>query len=320
MRPTPPFVMRCLLLASAFLIGGSALAQGPDTLDWRGYFPLAVGNEWEYEVRLRRPATLNRPTDESRTEYLRFRIVGAGPGGASDRFTLVEERFAVDGVLLARDTSVVRYDAESASVFATDVGLNGDSYDRPAPPFAADLDLPCDDPYADGGYWVLANCIDETEAEYWVPTFVREPLAPVVTKAFFNLGGGSATAVHGFGFVADSFHPDGCSFFCDSDEAVVTFAVVGGQTFGARAVGVEVPPDRLRLGPLVVYPNPTAGRVTVEAGPRSGGHVTVFDVMGRLVRSVTLPADGTVGLDLGDLPPGLYSLRAGPQTGRVVLR
>jgi len=214
--------MRYLILASALLIGGPAFAQEPDTLDWRGYFPLAVGNEWEYEVRLERPASPIRSTDESRTEYLRFRIIGAGFGDFADRFTLVEERFAQDGAPLVRDTFVVQYDAESASVLTTDVWPNGNPYERPAPFFAADLDLPDgDDAYGEWS-WSAAGYVDGAEAEYAVPAFVREPLAPVVAKSFFNLGGGAATAVHGFGFVTDAFHPDGCSLFCDIDEAVVS--------------------------------------------------------------------------------------------------
>ncbi len=315
--------MRYLFLASVLVMGGSAFAQEPDTLDWRGYFPLAVGNEWEYEVRLERPVSPFRSTDSSRTEYLRYRIVGHGVGDVEEGFTLVEERFAEDSALLRRDTFIVRYDAESASVLTADVWSPGTSNERPMPPFAADLDL---SGAGDQGQWIwsTARYLDEADVEYWVPTFVRDALPRVVAKSFVNLGGGGAIAVHGFGFVADGFHPDGCSMFCDSDEAVVRFAVVDGQTFGARVVGVDDSPEHVARVPLVTYPNPTSGRVTVEAGllgrsPRRGSRVVVFDTAGRLVHSAALSSDGSANLDLSGVPPGVYLLRVGTQIGRVVV-
>ena len=309
---------RFLLLV--LLSAGPALAQVPDTLDPRGYFPLAVGNEWEYEVRLERPIGPNWPTDDSRTEYHRVRIVGAAYGDAPHLFTLVEERFAEDGAVLARDTAVVRYDAESASVLTTGVGPSGTPYERPAPSFAADLDLPTDDGEHGEWRWSWASYLDEGDGQLGVPAFVRDPLAPVAAKEFWDLGGGIATAVHGFGFVAIAYYPDGCQHFCHSDAAALTFAVVDGRTFGARAVGVEAPLERRDPGPLVVYPNPTAGRVTVEARSQGGGPVAVYDVAGRLVRSAVVPLEGTASFDLGGLSPGLYVIRLGGRVGRVVVR
>lgn len=314
--------MRYLLFAFVVLIAVPAVAQEPDTLDPRGYFPLAVGNEWEYEARLHRPPNPDRPTDESRTEYLRFRIVGDGAGPDADRFALVEERFTEGGALLARDTAAVRYDEESASVLALETRPNDTTFERPAPYFACDLGLLDGNGVQGQWNWSYAYYLDEAEIAYWVPPFVREAVSPLVAKMFGNLGGGLFAAVHGVGFVAGGFYPDGCQLFCDSDEVTLTFAVVGDQTYGAPVVAVEEPPPGRGLRPLVVYPNPTSGGVTVEAAPYHDGTATVvvFDATGRRVRSMALPPSGTLSLDLAGLPPGVYLLRVGAQTGRIVVQ
>ncbi len=118
MRPLLFFVG--LLLAS-----GLAVAQEPDTLDPRGYFPLAVGNEWEYRYDLYRPASPYRERDESRTEYYRVRIIDGGLGPDGDQFAIVEERLSGSTVPYSRDTVLVWYDQETASVLMQETYDNG---------------------------------------------------------------------------------------------------------------------------------------------------------------------------------------------------
>lgn len=73
---------------------------------------------------------------------------------------------------------------------------------------------------------------------------------------------------------------------------------------------------------LSVYPNPSAGDITIEwAGTEAlSGTVTLTDLLGRVVRE--LPA-GSARLSFDNLPKGVYSLRAqsseGPLTRRVVV-
>ena len=317
--------MRLLACFATALLGvGPALAQETDTLDARGYFPLAVGNEWEYRHDLDRPRDGGR-----RTEYLRFRVVGASPDAGE--FALVEERFTAAGGPLVHDTATVRYTTVEwygtaylcvADQEATD---GGEVYERPVPFFACDLDLPITDPFDElggtppGQVWMYASRIDSAAVEHVVPPFLPEA-EPSRTKEFYHTGGASFAAVHGVGFVSGGADPDGCTFLCGSDQWTLTYAQVDGQEYGARAVGAEEPP-RPQPSPLALYPNPTRGVVIVRAESGAGRSVEgLYDVAGRLVRSSVLPPSGVGPLDLSGLPAGVYVVRAGGAVGRVVVR
>jgi uncharacterized repeat protein (TIGR01451 family) len=80
-------------------------------------------------------------------------------------------------------------------------------------------------------------------------------------------------------------------------------------------------------GTLRVHPSPTDGIAYMElpADGWSNAHVEVFDALGRNVRDLgTSVGTGMIRLDLGDLPQGLYTIRAraaqGTVVGRVILR
>ena len=307
--------MRYVMLVTALLVGGPVAAQEPDTLDPAGYFPLSVGNEWEYAHYLGRPAGPNRPTDESRTEYLRYRIVDDEFGPDADRFALVEERFTDAGALLERDTVAVEFDPETASVLGVGTYEEGGTWEAPYPGFAQELDVPIDSSSWEFYMWHSASRLPSADA---LPDFLAGADLSK-TKQFVNIGGLSWASVHGFGFVRGDFYGDGCSSFCPYDTWSVTFAVIDGVTYGARAVGVESAlasdPTRLR-----VYPNPAHALVRVEARSPRNEEVEVYDVIGRRVRSLALSADGTATLDLGEMAPGLYVVRVGGDARRLVLR
>jgi hypothetical protein len=68
---------------------------------------------------------------------------------------------------------------------------------------------------------------------------------------------------------------------------------------------------------ISIYPNPTAGKVTISlpaALAASAPLVRISDLMGRVVKEVSLPASGEV--DLGALPTGTYLLNVGGQQVR----
>lgn len=306
-----------LLFLASLLIGGPVGAQAPDTLDAAGYFPLSVGNEWEYAHYTHLPAGPSRPTDDSRTEYLRYQVVDDASGPSGDRFALVEARFTDAGVLLRRDTVAVAYDSETASVVGIGTYDDGGTWEATFPGFAQDLDVLLDSTLWDADrLWNLSSRLLSADL---LPTFLAGTDVSE-TKEFVNFGGFSWVSVHTFGFVSGRRDGDGCSFYCPYETWRVTFAVVDGVTYGARAVGVNAGPGRASSR-LSVYPNPARARVTVEAGPAAGGReVTMYDLLGRLVRSARLPADGATTLSLGGLAPGLYVVRVGGDTHRVVVR
>ncbi len=67
--------------------------------------------------------------------------------------------------------------------------------------------------------------------------------------------------------------------------------------------------------PLTVYPNPAHGTVHL-LGATPGAPVLLIDALGRTVR--TLPA-GTTTLDLPGIPAGVYTIRTGTATARLVV-
>lgn len=302
--------MRPLLLlcaALALLFAPPAAAQVPDPRDPRGYFPLAVGNEWEYRLDLTRPASPGVP-NTSRTEYVRLRVTAGAAGPDGDAFALVDSRYTDAGVLVRRDTAVVRFDPATASVRPVAAGPNGTIYGQPVPFFASDLDLLFGDP-GEGPrlYWRSAG-----QVELEIPALTGSG-APVEAKEFGNFFYGF-TAVHGIGFVRGAGGCEPCGPFSEFDEWTLTFARIGEQTYGTRVVAGEAgPPPDTRLN---AYPNPTTGPLTLRSA--SAATAEVYDVLGRRIRSVALGTEAT--LSLAGLPAGVYVVRAGAQTARVTVR
>lgn len=67
---------------------------------------------------------------------------------------------------------------------------------------------------------------------------------------------------------------------------------------------------------LHFYPNPAIGTVTLENCP--AGEITLIDLYGRTLLRQQHPGDGAATLDLSSLPAGLYLLRCGNCTARLV--
>lgn len=83
-----------------------------------------------------------------------------------------------------------------------------------------------------------------------------------------------------------------------------------------RRVGInEV--ETLRL-PLKVYPNPATGSVTVHTGCGERQELTVYSVDGRMVMQIPVQTQTT--LDISSWVPGVYILRAGSRTEKLVVR
>ena len=69
---------------------------------------------------------------------------------------------------------------------------------------------------------------------------------------------------------------------------------------------------------LSAYPNPASRSVNVRVSGEDI-KVTLHDLAGRELRSVTV-RNGRARLDVGELPNGVYLLRAGPATKRLVVK
>ena len=82
---------------------------------------------------------------------------------------------------------------------------------------------------------------------------------------------------------------------------------------------VAVPADLLTKAGLDVWPNPTTGHVSVT-GVSAGQAVQVYDVMGRLIITTTMPASNILQLQLpSNAAKGLYLIRSGQYTRHLAV-
>ena len=300
MRP-----VRLSLLLLALTGVGPAQAQVPDTLDPRGYFPLSVGNAWEYEHALHRPRTPERPQDESTTRRERYAILDSSVVGDTTFFTLLYDVRDEEGARVLRDTSRIWYDATEASVCGDRLpGITS---------WLQCLDAP---------FWRVGD--DEAwECGAWVWIYRDEgfhlPLpgleAPVTAKTFSSFVY-AYSAVHGFGIIGGGGGCEPCSPLDDRDTWTLKYARIDGQEYGARIVYVERP-EPLVADAFAAYPNPTRGAITVEVS--KAGRLGVFDLLGRRVHAADVEWPGTLTLDLTGQAPGLYVLRFEDRARTIVV-
>ena len=73
---------------------------------------------------------------------------------------------------------------------------------------------------------------------------------------------------------------------------------------------------------FLVYPNPTNGSFTLETYSPDVKDVFVYDVMGRMVVSMSQVADNQLSIDIADQPAGIYLVKVvsgnSVQTERIV--
>jgi hypothetical protein len=93
------------------------------------------------------------------------------------------------------------------------------------------------------------------------------------------------------------------------------FALVFGPSAGPLATGAGT------AAALALYPNPARNRATLAlAATPQARPVLVLDALGRVVRRTVLPAQArTTTLEVAGLPAGVYAVRCGAATARLVV-
>ena len=281
-----------------------SLAQTPDTLDPRGYFPLAEGNAWEYKLDLYRPAHIYRLQDESRIEFVQMTVVADSVGPTADRVELATRWFSERSALLAEDTLTVWFKEDAndgTSHIAIDwTQTSSTPYPR-LPFFIGQGDFGAD----------FGGSSDSVEVDL---SAIFGSGGIVTGKEFYTFVWGF-TSVHQLGFTSavGGCHP--CGSFNDLDVWSLTFAQIGSTTYGARVVSSASPPTPSAR--LSAYPNPARDGITVEG---SGHQIEVIDALGRRVELMTAPRTDVVRLDVRSIPAGTYLLRRGGETARVTIQ
>lgn len=128
--------------------------------------------------------------------------------------------------------------------------------------------------------------------------------------------GGYGVAVDGAGSVVVTgfFQSPTVSFGATT---LVNTTVGNVSIFLTRLSGTTGLPETAAPAGLMLFPNPA--RTTVQLAGAPGATATLLDGVGRRVRTVPVSAAGTATLDVRALPAGLYLLRAGAATRRLVV-
>lgn len=85
---------------------------------------------------------------------------------------------------------------------------------------------------------------------------------------------------------------------------------------GWRPSGIEAPDAPFAL--LKAWPNPTTGTITLYDEHQGLERVTVHDIYGRCVMQANGEGSISVTLNLGDLPAGIYVVKANGQTRKIL--
>lgn len=291
---------RSALLLLAFLFAAPVYAQdktADTTSAWR-YFPLHVGDEWEYVFR--GEDLDGNPVDPilTRRVTLRDSLIDG------HRYFLQRtERYRIEsGALIDQRSRLVRFDTTAARPVerrnGTEVPLgSGCPFDAA---FGAELD--CD---GDGELDVVVSGSMEG--------YVRiggDVLEGVPEKAFAPLLADFAVTE----YVADVGPAHTSNLFVPPDSLV--YARVDGIEYGARyPVGSEAGPEAGSRTTAVVFPNPTRSTAVVSLTRHRTGRVQVevFDMLGRRVallhNGVLRAGESRFVFDGTGLPAGSYFVR-----------
>ena len=301
--------VRTLLLAACFfaqsVFVSISVAQTPDPSNGHGYFPLDVGNEWQYEHQLYRPQTVDRPVDASETRYERFVVIETWDSPDSIYYRVSYEEFDDGGELIASDTVLVWF----LKLEATYGG-----YDLPDVfSWLRCLESPFDptDPIPED-CWPFVQASEIYAPELFGP-------GPVLVKSFSSFAY-EIILVHGVGLVRGGGGCEPCGPFDDRDDWFLRYARVSGSVYGAQVVRVE-DPDAPPKPEFVVFPNPAQSRTSLAFALTGAETVRleVFNLLGRLVSrefsSVLAAGQYTETIDVSHLPAGVYFFRL--TTGRA---
>lgn len=298
-----------------------------DTLDWRGYYPLQVGNHWEYEIK---HGPLNQFSDFERrvitgdtlldgTRYVIHEV---------QRYELLDQPDSTLELQFAA-TDYVRYDTVRAVLYAipADSARRADRTDQrwPGSPFIYD--------YVDQPLTCKLNA--DFEERFTCESSVVDSIEVVADGGYLSrtYGGIHVRARKEFSesTIEITFeHGLGQRF------GQVVYARVAGQEFGDSTVtrlDARRPPERVPDLGLSAYPNPAHAAAHFAFMLPRPGRVTlqVYDVLGRRIANPVQDAHLSAGEHRVDwnthsVAPGVYVARmrldghAAAQARLVVVR
>lgn len=83
-----------------------------------------------------------------------------------------------------------------------------------------------------------------------------------------------------------------------------------------RSTITSTPAPQPSIQPFTLVPNPATGRLTITARGYSGP-VTIYNALGRMVQQLTM-RNGSVTTDVSGITPGMYVVRCGTRSARLM--
>ncbi|MEZ4702793.1 MAG: T9SS type A sorting domain-containing protein [Rhodothermales bacterium] len=291
----------------ALLLSAGA-AQGQiirDTLDHRRYFPLAVGNEWQYE---------GHGFASAIPFYERKRVVADTLVGDRRYFRYVVEGFDHSMVLIRTHTAWLRYNAAGAVVAFADPGEDTMAIDSTLFWYHKDFGDSVDAEFG-------ARAI--VEGRYDTTVFIGTTVVPVAAVKYLGervpfVPFVSEVIAAGFGLVSYQYW--------DGDEAGLTYARIDGRTYGVPAihVGYEQPAHPLPATHILsLFPMPAGETVTIGYALRAdhGATIDVIDLLGRTLITGPISAGSASlsekSIDVSPLRGGTYLVRLTDDAGHA---
>ena len=292
--------MRLALAAFLSLLGLSAAAQTTS----QSYRPLAIGNEWMY-----RKGTAS--------------ISGSGTCPALALRGHVRAQVVRDTTLNGAQSRVVSCTSYDAAGTVTSTGTL-------AVPVAYGASVSTAGGAACAVFFEGLSPVTTTSIPNPVLISGAYYMLPSVGRQFYQGSGtgGSGGGLDerygaGIGLTSEESWSYGHSQSpsCSRTLHTLTYALVGGETFGANSVAGEAGPGAETTVAVRAYPLPAHSSVTVEVG--EAGTVEVFDALGRQVAQGEATPGRPLRLDVSGWPAGVYVARSvgasGPRASRLVV-
>ena len=297
------FFVSCLLTCS-FVYGQSM----NDSLDWRRYAPLEIGNEWQY-------------IDAESGPISRMIIQNDTLVQGQHYFVGVETYFAPDGspqtfyppreVFMRYDTSgvVAEFNSPEADTGYIPIQFQRGLVSFPVVDLRADFGTKVNHPDGSSGPIGVSGGYEG------YPGFGKPDLVVAAVKEF-------VMPTWFWSYAADSGFTGGGNLWGPR----LRYARVGGIEYGAVVVSNEENPRRDQAEPsLFAYPNPASSVLTVSLQTEVGRErclLTITDIIGRTVNSSSVQLISepyTIDVNISKLAPGMYFVHVRCAESRLFL-
>ncbi|NNF57573.1 MAG: hypothetical protein HKN04_04960 [Rhodothermaceae bacterium] len=227
--------MHRAVFSVVLLLAAPAFAQEepqPDTTDWHSYYPLAVGNEWQFVRIFLGPEPIPVETIVYQSEEVVGDSLMEGEHYAVVQFCSQSEE---DPIICGETVSLIRYDEGFTTVLQRREGSGGEPVFLPWSGFPCSLNLPFSVPD-----WTSAACLDGWHEEwlvsgdYGVEYCISGDCVMGTHKRFDNLTGG-IYFVSGLGPVISGYKGHG--------NRTLVYARIDGVEYGTRIITVANEPE-----------------------------------------------------------------------------